>query len=262
MTSRERLVSGIKNSVHQAENLRLKATENDFNDRIYGQSLDIIDHSIQTIEEMDLIHDADKQLLAGICHLYLLGATINQSRAEHNFEKPKDKITRLSGAEAYLEKAVPIGKRLTQKAYLQTIDETPFIWPAEIDRGMGRIKMRHPSSETDEIMKAKVYFNRAKETGLDVYKNEDLDNRIRGAGLLTASISRVEELRTAKRLFSQTRQTCPKKYFQNDIVLSVAEIGEAEYLGYINPDRKKSIFRIIKEDLLEPGELPHLNLPL
>lgn len=249
--SERSLASALAETVHFAEDLRVKSPEH---------ALKIVDFSIETMEEQRLASETKKEISAGVCHLYLLGATINQSRAKHTLEKMEDKINALDKAGVYLDKAKPIGERLTQQGYLQTVDKTPFIWSAEIKRGMGRIKMRHPLSGEPQIIEAEGHFRQAKEIGLDVYKNEDYNKELRGAGLLTASLSRVEELTAKKRIVEQRNQVWPVREFQNDIVLSIAEIAEAKHLGYLNCNRSEAIFELIEKDLYKPDQLPYLHL--
>lgn len=253
MLKNENLTSQVKEVVSEAEELRVKAAENGFNEDIFQQSLHLVDSCITRVEETGL-DDADNQLVAGFCHLHLIESTIHQSRAKHTLTSKKDQIIALDQAAGSLNKANELGKRLVDRDYFQTIDKTPFIWPAEINRGMGRIKMRHPLSGEEEISQAEEHFRQAEETALEVYSQNESspqpDRQLCGAGLMTAAVAQVEKLTVQKRLDEiKNDQWQEDSQVKSEIAAAIIKMHEAENYGYFNPNRKNAFRTLIEKEL-------------
>lgn len=250
----KRLISVLAETIHLAEKRRVAAAKEDFNDQLFKEDLEFVRQAIETFETRERvpIDDYEKsspKLLAGICHLYIMAATIQQTRAKHTLTAKENKMEALDEASQHLEKALPIGERLAERGYLKAIDETFFIWPAELHRGLARIKMRHPESEVDEIKEARDLFRTAKIEGYEVYINKKNERKLRGAGLLTTATARVEELMAEKRLVEIQGKTWRKEDYHCQLEQTRDEINEAEELDYHNPNRRDETLRRIAEEL-------------
>ncbi len=243
VSSREVLTERI----HEIEDLRVSAASDDiYDDEKYQEALaetrDVLDE-----QEVDTSQDWSQ---AGICHLHLMAATIQQSRAKHTLQAEEEKIEAVDDAKAHLEKALPIGERLTKKGYLRTVDNTPFIWSAELNRGIARILMRHPHSEVKEFRKAEEHYHRAQEVGLNVYMDEEDRRELCGAGLMVSATARVEALMARRKIVEAEGKVWDKKEHYLEILKAGAELEIAEkYFEYVNVDRRNETLRRIYQEL-------------
>jgi hypothetical protein len=237
----------LTDRIHKIENLRVSAASDDvYDDERYQEALS---QTVDVLAEQEIDSSEDWRQ-AGICHLHLMAATIQQSRAKHTLQSDEDIIEAVDDAKTHLEKALPIGERLTEKGYLQSVDNTPFIWSAELNRGIGRILMRHPQSETKDFETAEKHFRQAQEAGLEVYQNEIDSGELCGAGLMVSATARVEALMARKKTVESSGKNWDKKEHYLEILKAGAELEIAEkYFEYVNADRRNETLRRIYQEL-------------
>jgi hypothetical protein len=237
----------LTDRIHKIENLRVSAASDGiYDDERYQEALS---QTVGVLAEQEVDSSEDWRQ-AGICHLHLMAATIQQSRAKHTLQLEKKKTEAIDNAKAHLEKALPIGERLTEKGYLQTVDNTPFIWSAELNRGIGRILMRHPQSETKDFEIAEKHFRQAQGAGLEVYQIETNSGKLCGAGLVVSATARVEALMARRKVIESSRKVWDKKEHYLEILKAGAELEIAEnYFEYVNVDRRDETLRRIYQEL-------------
>ena len=198
----------LADRIHKIENLRVSAASDGiYDDERYQEALS---QTVDVLAEQKVDSSEDWRQ-AGICHLHLMAATIQQSRVKHTLQLEEEKVEVIDDAKAHLEKALPIGERLTEMGYLQTIDDSPFIWSAELNRGIGRILTRHPQSETKDFEKAEKHFRQAQEAGLEVYQIETNSGKLCGAGLMVSATARVEALMARRKTIESSGKVWDKK---------------------------------------------------
>lgn len=241
------LIVGIQEDIIRAENRRILASEIGDDDKTYLDALSIVSGASGITNYLALSPIINDRITAGICQLNLIGTTINLDRANYTKQNRENKIDLLEEADHYLLKAKPLGEKLADRGYWRAINGEPFIWTAEISLREARIIKSYPESGKEGLIKAEGHFRQAKEIGLDIYNNEGLFKDVRGAGVLAAAVSRVEELSVRQKLAEEYNHPLPELGYNNEICLTWGEIDLANHLGYNDSERNKTISNLIDQ---------------
>ena len=229
-------VNQLMKKIQQAEELRVKAANDNFNDKLYQQALEIVKAASEKVQlDQENPEKLPSQEIAVLAHLYLMISTIQQSRAKHVFKENSEKQEVLTEASAYLEKAEKLVTILSQRNYFYAADETPFPWPVEIARSQARIAERWPAdpAEAQEYLtKALELYQKAMTEAEKISANEELPPEVRWSALMALGTARIEATLVDTKLRPPEQEEVWKEFNQ-----ALEELNRAWEEGYENWDR-------------------------
>ncbi len=201
--NRESALSELVQSIRAAEEARTAAFNpqapegQQWDDSKYQQALATVAAQIEKYSSNEEIDSLANPELAALAHLYVMAATVEQSRARHTLAAQQDKQAALARAENWIDRLDPLASKLAQADFHRTADGSPFLWPVELERVRGRLAERRGdlAGNTEEKKRyhqeAAVHFNKAVELATKVSRETNQED-VRAAASMAAGTARVE----------------------------------------------------------------------
>jgi len=236
--------------IHQAEEVRVAAATGDqYDDKKYQEALDQVLMETRIFEEnfVDKFVDEEEiwsqwplEKIAGVAHLYLMAATIQQSRMQHTLKgnRVKEHVGKEAGT--WLEVAVALGNHLAKNDFLKTVDGSPFLWPVELRRSQARLTERMPArgeARINNLKTAAGLYDEAVAESVAICGDEKYDSGTRETGRMAAGTARVEAVLSRLEVERSGGEGVANEALRREFGTALGELETSWNNGYKNWDR-------------------------